>query len=225
MDPEFWHERWQNNQIGFHQDDTNKLLMKHWPRLSPDDTAQGEVFLPLCGKTNDIDWLCYQGGEHHVIGVELSPLAIRQFFEWRGHNLPSPERRGNFDVYLHGRWEFWCGDFFEFPKERLKNTKLCYDRAALIALPTQMRQRYAQKMCEILPEDAQTLLLTITYNPGEMDGPPFSVPDHEVQALFGPHRSVEHLESRDGLKGAEKLRERGLTALTTSVFQIGTARS
>ncbi len=223
MDSKFWLDRWQEDKIGFHQGETNKLLMKHWPRLCPDTSSTAEVFVPLCGKSLDMVWLSNEGYEHHVIGVELSRLAIEQFYTYQIDDAPKPQRQGDHDVYLWGRWELWCGDFFSFPTERLKNTKLAYDRASLIALPPEMRQRYADKLCELLPADARMLLLTITYNPGEMDGPPFPVSNNEVHALFGTRRHIEHIETRDGLAGAKDLQDRGLTALDISVFIIGEA--
>jgi hypothetical protein len=52
MDPQFWHERWQHNEIGFHQDAINSHLMDFWPALgfAPDS----RIFVPLCGKSRDL---------------------------------------------------------------------------------------------------------------------------------------------------------------------------
>ncbi|MBH79423.1 MAG: thiopurine S-methyltransferase, partial [Gammaproteobacteria bacterium] len=30
MDGDFWRERWRSNEIGFHQPDYNKWLLKYW---------------------------------------------------------------------------------------------------------------------------------------------------------------------------------------------------
>jgi len=30
MDPNFWHQRWKKNEIGFHQSDVNGLLTDHF---------------------------------------------------------------------------------------------------------------------------------------------------------------------------------------------------
>jgi len=227
MDAEFWQQRWQNNQIGFHQSDINKLLRKHWPALTRTLGSDGEVFVPLCGKSRDMLWL---GGamdeadapRHKVIGVELSEQAIQAFFtDELGANAPSPQPRPGGTVYSHGAFELWAGDLFAFPADRLARTRLAYDRASLIALPPEMRVRYARTMNELLPPAARTLLLTITYDPSEMDGPPFPVPDEEVFDLYGAAREVTLVEKRDGLAGAKNLQDRGLTALTTSVFIIG----
>lgn len=225
MDPNFWQERWQNNQIGFHQGEPNKLLMKHWPKIASERDAGLDVFVPLCGKSLDMIWLAEKAGCRKVVGVELSRLAIAQFFSENGFAVPAPRSVNGFEVFESGPYELWCGDFFAFPADRLARVNACYDRASLIALPQEMRVRYAEKLSAVLPPLAETLLLTISYDPAEMNGPPFSVPDTEVHELFALRRRVECLEARDGLEGAEELRKRGLTALTASVFLIGEAVS
>jgi len=80
MQPDFWHQRWQDNQIGFHRDAPLPLLLAYWPALGL--AAGSQVFVPLCGKSLDMLWLAEQG--YRVLGVELSELAIRQFFDERG---------------------------------------------------------------------------------------------------------------------------------------------
>lgn len=53
--------------------------------MSSLDLAQGSrVFVPLCGKSLDMIWLAQQG--HEVIGVELSPVAVEDFFRENGLN-------------------------------------------------------------------------------------------------------------------------------------------
>ena len=77
MKPKFWLERWQKNQIGFHQAEHNKLLLEFWPLLGLSPGAS--VFVPLCGKSLDMRWLEAQG--HQVVGVELAQLAVEAYFE------------------------------------------------------------------------------------------------------------------------------------------------
>ncbi|MBV1885856.1 MAG: thiopurine S-methyltransferase, partial [Parvibaculaceae bacterium] len=76
MEASFWHQRWQKNEIGFHQSDTDAQLVKHFPQLQLQ--AGNRVFLPLCGKTLDIAWMLDQG--YQVAGAELSEIAIEQLF-------------------------------------------------------------------------------------------------------------------------------------------------
>ena len=80
MDPEFWQQRWRDRQIGFHQDKPTPLLLKHWPSLGVPRGAR--VFVPLCGKSLDLAWFAARG--HRVLGVELSQLAVDEFFAEHG---------------------------------------------------------------------------------------------------------------------------------------------
>ena len=72
MKSDFWLEKWQANDIAFHEPEGNEALPTLWPRLGVSPTST--VFVPLCGKSVDLLWLARQG--HRVIGVELSPLAV-----------------------------------------------------------------------------------------------------------------------------------------------------
>ncbi len=54
-----WLQKWEKNEIGFHESEANPLLVEHFKELS---LAKGSrIFLPLCGKTLDIAWTnrCY----------------------------------------------------------------------------------------------------------------------------------------------------------------------
>ncbi len=76
MEEGFWQARWQRDQIGFHRQKVNGLLMKHWPSLQ---VPQGScVFVPLCGKSLDLLWLAEQG--YSVLGIELVEKAVVDFF-------------------------------------------------------------------------------------------------------------------------------------------------
>lgn len=222
MDEAFWHRRWQRGEIRFHQREVNKLLMKHWPSVAPDPAAA--VFVPLAGKSHDMTWLAERG--HRVIGVELSNIAVEEFFAEQGLR---PERRqeGAFEVSsarIGAGWvELWCGDFFAMPREALAGVTAAYDRASLIALPPEMRGRYAAKMVELLAAHARTLLLTFCYDQSQMAGPPFSVADDEVARLYGGSLAVEHRETRDILSANPDFIAEGLTALTIGVFVLGPA--
>lgn len=232
MEIDFWHERWREGRIGFHQPETNRMLLRHWERLAGAAGAGTDIFVPLCGKSLDMVWLAGAQNEadaargRSIIGVDVSPIAIRQFFEERGAgNNVTIETSGAFEIHRWSCWELWCGDFFAFPPARLANTELAYDRASLIALPASMRERYARQLAAVLPPRARTLLITLGYDQSEMDGPPFSVPVEKVLALFTPHRHVEHIETKDTLSEDARMRERGLSRLETHVFVIGAAHS
>lgn len=168
MDPSFWHHRWQENRIGFHQNQINFHLERFWPQLN---VPSGErVFVPLCGKSLDMLWLASQG--YRVFGVELSPIAVSDFFRENGLT-PKVEKSGAFERYRYGEIEILCGDFFNLETSHLKDVRGVYDRASLIALPSEMRFEYAGHLRRILPGRPPILLITLDYPKEARQGPPF----------------------------------------------------
>lgn len=191
MHPEFWHQRWADKQIGFHQATPTPLLLKHWPSLG---VAPGSrVFVPLAGKSLDMAWLAAQG--HRVLGVELSQVAVDEFFA--GHGLvPEVEASGYGLHHRAGGIELICGDAFDLDASALADCAAVFDRAALIALPPPMRERYVRELHARLPRGCRGLLITLEYPQAEREGPPFAVQQEEVGCLYGRDWRVELIDHR-----------------------------
>jgi len=205
---DFWQERWARNEIGFHLDDVHPGLRRHWPRLALPDGAT--VLVPLCGKSLDLAWLAGQGFK--VVGVELSEKAVEAFFSEQQLEAEIVQS-GPFRIYRSGALEVRCGDFFALSAADVAECRAVYDRAALIALPQAMRQRYAALLSSILPAGCQQLLVTLDYDQAEMDGPPFAVGASEVSGLYASEWDVALLEAKEVLERNPRMRERGLTRL------------
>ena len=215
MEPNFWHERWERSEIGFHQQDINVHLQQFWSRLG---LRPGQrVFAPLCGKSRDLLWLAGEG--HSVTGVELSPLAVEAFFAENGLT-PKRWREGAFEIWEADEIRILLGDFFDLEPRHLAACAGVYDRASLIALPPPMRERYARHLDAILPAGTPMLLVTLEYDQSVLAGPPFAVGDVEVRALYQATREVELLDTRDALAEESRWRERGLTWLLERVYRL-----
>jgi len=215
MQAEFWLERWREGRTGFHRDAPMPLLLQHWPALAlPRDSR---VLVPLCGKTLDMRWLAEQG--HRVLGVELSPLAVAQFFAEQGLK-PTRHESPLGMHHVAGNIEIIEGDVFALDDATLAGCSAVYDRAAVIALPPPLRARYAREVYARLPAGCRGLMITLEYPQYEMEGPPFSVDASEVAALFGGHWDLDLLERRDILASQPAFREGGVTALHTSVHRL-----
>lgn len=214
MEPDFWHQRWRENLIGFHLSGVNPQLENFWPQLSLE--AGDPVFVPLCGKSLDMRWLAEL---HPVTGVELSPVAAQAFFD--ENDLKYELRQeGTFSIYESERISILCGDFFELQAQHLSHIKAVYDRASLIALPEELRRKFVSHLETVLPSNVEMLLVTLDYPQQQMDGPPFAVSTSEVQGLFGAGWSIEHLHQDDVLAREARFRERGLTHMTEHVFRL-----
>lgn len=215
MHATFWQERWARSQIGFHQEKVNGYLRRHWSALGLANDAA--VLVPLCGKSLDLAWLAEQG--HVVIGVELAERAVQDFFVERDVQ-PHVSQQGAFKVYQAGALRILCGDFFALSHADVADCQAFYDRAALIALPAEMRERYAAHLQAILPETCQGLLVTLVYDQQRMDGPPFSVEDAEVEQRFTTGWMPREVERKDVLSGNPRFIENQLEAVEEVVFHL-----
>lgn len=215
MEHEFWHERWANKEIGFHEGTVNQYLHDHWPELV--DKSDETVLVPLCGKAHDMWWLNDRG--HPVIGVELSKVACKDFFE-EAQEKAKVHPGEPFIKFTHGDLELWCGDFFQLVPEDLKHIRLVYDRAALIALPPHMRQTYVEHLTAIIPDGTRILLITLDYDDGRIEGPPFNVSNDEVRKLYEEDYEIEHILTNTLAKDHLFAKRRGLEGATESVFRL-----
>lgn len=215
MHESFWQDRWAHSQIGFHQEKVNGYLRRHWVSLGLSQEAT--VLVPLCGKSLDLVWLAEQG--HTVIGVELAERAVQDFFIERGLQ-PEISEFGAFKVYRADRLQLWCGDFFSLTAEDVAACQGFYDRAALIALPAEMRARYVAHLERILPQPCQGLLVTLVYDQLRMDGPPFSVEDTEVRQSFAGGWSLQAVESKDVMAGNPRFVQSGLESVDECVYLL-----
>lgn len=216
MSLEFWQDRWQRNEIGFHQDTVNPFLVKYWPQLS--DLHKGRVLVPLCGKTQDMVWLAQQG--ERVVGVEISTIAVETFFKENSLQA-NIEQRGNFLYWQSGQYEIICGDFFALTAAEVGQIDAVYDRASLVALPKERRNEYAQQLKRLVPADKKILLVTFVYPQHEMDGPPFSVTQEEVETLYSDRWSVKLLHTEDILAEKPRFREKGVSRMEEKVYLLG----
>lgn len=215
MEQAFWLERWQKSDIGFHQPAAHDFLERHWPALGVPKGA--EVLVPLCGKSNDMVWLAEHG--HTVIGTELAQTAIDQFFTARTRT-PAAVADAGFNVHRAGPYELWCGDHFALQPATTRRIAGVFDRAALVAMPYIMQQPYADQLAALTPSGVPVLLITLDYDPSEMDGPPFPISLGRIEDLFGRDFRITLLEKRDGLNASQNLKQRGLTALQEMAWKL-----
>lgn len=198
MQHDFWHNKWQKNEIGFHLPEANPLLVEYFSALQL--APQSRVFLPLCGKTLDIAWLLAQGFK--VTGAELSAIAIEELF--KNLNLtPSIVQLGEVAHYHAENLDMFVGDIFKLTPKQLGKIDAVYDRAALVALPEEMRNNYTAHLMT-LTNHAPQLLICFAYDQALHAGPPFSISPNEVKQHYAEYFDVHLLATVDvtgGLKG------------------------
>jgi thiopurine S-methyltransferase len=188
VDHEFWQARWQTGQIGFHEGAPNAYLVAHHGWLTPCK----RILVPLCGKTHDLAFLAGHG--HEVVGIELVEDAVRQFFA--EHEVtPVVEPAGSLARYSAGAITVLAGDVFATTPELVGRIDGIFDRAALVALPPDLRTQYVAHLRTLAPTATRELLVSIEYPEGAHGGPPFSVLEPEVRERFASARSIEDVAS------------------------------
>lgn len=215
MDHDFWQSRWAANEIGFHQTDINPHLQSYWPGLQA--AADGCVFVPLCGKSRDMLWLAAQG--QAVLGVEISPIAVRDFFT-ENRLTPQITHGTEFVTYSSAEITLLQGDYFALSAQQLAAVSAVYDRASLIALPPDLRSRYARQMAALLRPSIPILLITLDYPQAEMSGPPFAVSSTEVGSLFAADFQITPLGGQDILAENPRFQARGLSRLHEQAYRL-----
>ena len=198
MDASFWLQKWENNNIGFHKSEANSLLIKYFKELSLGEGSR--IFLSLCGKTLDIAWLLSNG--YRVAGAELIEIAIEQLFIELGVE-PKISEAGAVNRYSATNIDIFVGDIFQLSSQMLGPVDAIYDRAALVALPREMRNRYTAHLMEVT-DKAPQLLISYEYDQNLMQGPPFSVSNEEINQHYRDSYALTLLASTNvpgGLKG------------------------
>ena len=215
MEPAFWHQRWNEGRIGFHQAAVTPQLEHHWDALAL--PAYSTVFVPLCGKSLDMPWLAARG--HRVLGVELSGIAVRDFFREQGL-VPTLRETRYGTHFMAGPFEIIVGDAFALDPAALADCAGVFDRAALIALPPALRRRYVETTWASLPDGCRGLLVTLEYPQAEKAGPPFAVDAAEVQALFGQAWAPGLLQRSDILADEPGFIAAGVSALASAAWRL-----
>lgn len=194
----FWQEKWERGETGFHEPQANPLLTRHIAALGLQ--AGARIFVPLCGMSQDMVWLAGQG--YRMTGCELSDIAVRRFFSDLSI-MPAIVEAGPLRCFSAGTIRIFAGNIFDLTPDLLGPMDGIYDRAALIALPEELRRAYAAHLLS-LTSPVPELLVTLDYDQSRLKGPPFSVSEAFLRECYGQAYALKLLESHaveGGLKG------------------------
>lgn len=215
MKAEFWVKKWELGETAFHQESVNESLRDWWPSLQA--PAGGAVLVPLCGKSLDMCWLAEQGQK--VVGIEVSPVACREFFDDLQLE-PEIEEADAFLRYSAGPYRILEGDFFTATAADLGEVAAFYDRAALVAMPPDLQPKYTRKLTSLLPPGAVGLINSLEYPPEVMEGPPFSIGATRLRELLGPRCEVKRLAAREINTEGTNLERKGLVGLAETAYRV-----
>jgi len=215
-DHSFWHNKWEKNEIGFHLQNFHPLLEKYSEQIFSGHT---DIFVPLCGKTADLRYLSRL--DKKVVGVELSEIAAKAFYQEQFEILNPVSKTTDkkmFQRYSEQNVQILVGDYFSLNSSLLNNATGIYDRAALVALPEDMRKLYVEQIKNICPT-ASMLLIALDYEQSKMSGPPFSVVPQEINQLFS-FAKIKQLSRKNIIDKEPKFISKGLTSFYQTAYHI-----
>lgn len=213
---QFWSERWQKNEIGFHHDDFNPTLIEYQKVINKHSLQ--EVLIPLAGKSLDMLWFI-KDTQADVTAIELSQKAFQDFIAENNLEDFIVKRDNQITVIKFPSQQtltLYNDDFFNFAQKNEFHQKfdLIYDRAALIALDPVTRTRLAPQLLKLLKPNAHLFLIGLCYQQDLISGPPFSVPTDEVQHLFKTadieilaDKEIDFINPRFNEKGVNQARQ------------------
>jgi len=206
-----WSKRWKESKTGWHKLQPHHFLEKYGHEIIPNfatppstiDAActdsdhatagkQVRVFVPLCGKTVDMAFMAEHRGVREVVGIDGIRKALDEFStenpnlqieEQSTHHHRAVEKlSGNGIALLRG-------DLFDLDDDMTGGKFDCiFDRASLVAIQPELRERYVETMGKLMKPGGTILLVTLDRRDGTDDakkaGPPYSVDEREVRRLY-----------------------------------------
>ena len=189
-----WKDRWATNTIAWHGDDVNDVIKAHGDKLlkaNDSCTADMRVFVPLCGKSLDVAFFARNEDVTEVVGVDGIKKALQEFAsEHPDLELKEMESTESYEVFKGKKISLLKGDFFELNDESTGGKfAAIYDRASLVAIRPEMREKYIAVMQRLIAPGGKILLVTVEHDTGT--GPPFSIPETDVLLLYEGQGWVE----------------------------------
>jgi len=212
-----WKTRWEQGMTGWHNQKVNKNLQTHASILFK-NTESPRVLIPLCGKSLDINWLEAQSAK--VVGIELVQKAIEAFYQEQG-STPHIEVINILPHHSVGSTTLICADIFDATPTRIGQFDAIYDRAALVALPLEKREEYADHSLSLLKSGGTILLITYNTHRPETMGPPFPIKDGVIPALYkNASECILLEESTQTKEDSPRLAKRNLEWSKTAIWKI-----
>lgn len=200
-----WIDSWKAGRTRWQQSDVNPTLLKHIDKILPAPA----VFVPLCGKTLDLGWLAGRPEVELVVGTEAVEVAMKDLQESPGP-IVGFQKIPEGDAVRPPRFASWAGavlrpdgavgrvvilegDHFDLDRPDMPaytaggespQVPAVWDRASLVAIRPQDREKYAQVYDRVVSPGGKILLTTFDYDPKAAMGPPHTVPESEVRRLF-----------------------------------------
>ncbi len=201
MEKQYWLDRWDNNDIGWNQENINVYLIKHYQQLNLKN--YNHVFVPLCGKSIDMKFFLENG--HFITGCELSIEASKDFF-YDNNLYFDANQYYHFEILRGDNIDLFCGDLFKIEERALSlPIDLVYDRGAIVALPKEMRVKYFEHINSLIKSGTRWIIMSLEHESVKHQGPPFSVTLNEIEELAKNDFNVELIEEEKVINQGQRL--------------------
>lgn len=171
LNDNFWNERWLTNETQWDIGYPAPAIAEFVDSL-PDKTIR--ILIPGCGNAYEAEYL-HDHGFTNVFVVDYAGEALRRFAE----RVPS------FPKHHLLQSDFFLLDAGKFD--------LIIEQTFFCAIDPSLREKYEEKMQEILNENGMLVGLLFTSVPNEQ-GPPFPGTVSEYEALFGKRFTIHKME-------------------------------
>jgi hypothetical protein len=187
-----WQEAWREGRIPWDAGEAAPSLVE---LVEGGELPAGRALVPGAGSGYDV--LALAAAERHVVGLDLADGARERFEALR-------QQQG-----VPKEWaEVVVADFFDWQPD--EPFDVIWDYTFLCAIEPEMRQRWAERVDELLAPGGElvTLIFPIV-DKDPTDGPPYPMSSELVRDLLEPGFEAFHLEpaahSHEGREGMEWL--------------------
>ncbi|XP_069814051.1 thiopurine S-methyltransferase-like isoform X1 [Dendropsophus ebraccatus] len=216
---EDWKKKWETKDIWFHKKNIHPLLAEFINEMQ-DGRTKLTIFFPLCGKAVDMKWLADMG--HNIVGVDACEIGLKEFFA--EHDIPYTEEAvagipgAKVFKSASDNISLYCCSIYDISESVIGKFDGMWDRGAMVAVNPRDRERYATIMLSLMAKDCHYLLVTVEYDPKLHGGPPFYVPESDLENLLGPSCTFKLLKKIDAL--ADKQKEWGLDFCFENIYLV-----
>lgn len=171
LDDKFWNERWLTNETQWDIGYPSPAIVEFVNSI-PDKSMR--ILIPGCGNAYEAEYL-HNKGFTNVFVVDYAAEALRRFAK----RVPAFPKQHLIE-----------SDFFA-----LQNVKfdLVIEQTFFCAIDPSLREKYADKMKEIISNNRVLAGLLFTETPND-GGPPFNGSVEEYEQLFGSRFTLRKLE-------------------------------
>lgn len=190
-----WLEKWEKAEIPWHKPKVDNNIQRHLEELTRGQPS-ASILVTWCGKSVDMPWLCSQG--YNVVGVELSTVAVRQFFEENEIPYSTLMTQANGEEFVVYRAQdrkltIFLGDYYKLTPDLAGTFEAIWDNNAFGSSPPADRLQYISVLASLLKANGRVLLANWEYGELIRDTYPYSLSSSLVKEFFQEKFEIKYL--------------------------------